>query len=98
MLYYNRILETEGIDFEKNKNSNSRQCEICSFYYFTNKNFRFQHYLCDGCHDLTMLKNITILKIRNYHYRIYFEHMTKDDAKKNLENLEFNLVDKKGYL
>ena len=42
-------------DIEKDKSSTSRQCEICKFCYFTKENFRFQHYLCDACHDLTML-------------------------------------------
>ena len=88
MLWCDRILETEGIEIKKNKTLNSRQCLICIFYFFPKENFRFRYYLCDGCQDLTMLsysqKNIAVLKIGNYHYRCYFEHMTKDDSKKNL--------------
>ena len=101
MLYYNKILESEGIDIEKNKNSDLRKCEICQFWFFIKENFKFQQYLCDGCHDLSMLaynlSKSAIFKIGEYHYRYYFEHMTKDDTRKKLENVEFNLVDIKGY-
>ena len=43
MLEYNRIDISEGIDV--NKTRKSRQCSLCKFYYFLNKNFNYQKYL-----------------------------------------------------
>ena len=51
MLEYDRIDVSEGIDIKK-CNETSRECSSCNFYYFLNKNFNYQMYLCDGCHDM----------------------------------------------
>ena len=53
MLYYDRIDISEGIDL--NKTSASKECDICSYWYFLNKGFKFQRYLCNRCHDLLMM-------------------------------------------
>ena len=50
MLEYDRIDLSEGIDV--NKTSNSRECSFFHYYYFLDKNFNYQKYLCDGCHDM----------------------------------------------
>ena len=67
MLYYNRIDVSEGIDI--NKTSAPRECDICHYWYFLNKGFKFQTYVCNRSHDLLMmsmnLDNIAILKIKN---------------------------------
>ena len=39
MLYYDRIDVFEGIDI---KTSVSKQCDICHYWYFLNKGFKFQ--------------------------------------------------------
>ena len=66
MLYYDRIDVTEGIDV--NKTRESKECNICHYWYFLNKGFTFQPNICNGCHDLSMmsmnLSNIAILKIK----------------------------------
>ena len=49
MLQYDRIDLSEGIDVKEFQDI-SRQCILCKFYYFLNKNFDYQRYLCDGCH------------------------------------------------
>ena len=41
---------SEGIDI--NKTSVSKKCDICHYWYFLSKNFSYQLYLCNGCHDL----------------------------------------------
>ena len=47
--------------------------------------------------DLSMfayrISKVAVFKIGEYHYRCYFEHMTKEDAREFFENVEFNLVD-----
>ena len=55
MLEYDRIDVSEGINV--NKTSNSREYSLCKFYYFLNKNFNYQKYLCDGHHDISMKAN-----------------------------------------
>ena len=50
MLEFNRIDISEGID--TNKTSASKECNICHYWYFLDKNFSYEPYLCNGCHDL----------------------------------------------
>ena len=101
MLFYHRISKSEGIDLEKN-GSKKKKSEKCHFWFFTEKYFIFQQYLCDGCHEITLLAHsinkVAILKIDKYHYRCYFPHMTKEEAKNKLKNVDFNLNDKKGFV
>ena len=65
ILYYDRIDFSEGIDV--NKTSESKECNICHYWYFLNKRFKFQLNVCNGCHDLLMmsmnLSDIAILNI-----------------------------------
>ena len=44
MLENDRIDISEGIDVNKNKNI-SRECSLCKFYYFLDKNFKYGPYL-----------------------------------------------------
>ena len=50
MLAYERIDILEGIDV--NKTSLSKECDICHYCYFKDIGFKFEPYLCNGCHDL----------------------------------------------
>ena len=50
MLEYERIDISEGID--TNKTSASQECNICHYWYFLDKTFYYEPYLCSGCHDL----------------------------------------------
>ena len=59
MLYDDRINISEAIDV--NKTSESKECDICHYWYFSNKGFKFQSYVCNRYHDLLMLSmNLTI--------------------------------------
>ena len=51
MLEYDRIDLSEGIDVNKCEDT-SKKCSLCQYYYFVFKNFNYQRYLCDGCHDV----------------------------------------------
>ena len=50
MLEYKRIDVAEGID--TNKSDKSKECDICHYWYFLDKNFNYEPYLCNGCHYL----------------------------------------------
>ena len=50
MLYYDKIDDPEGTDI--NKASQSKQCDICYYWYFLDTGFKFQPNVCNGCHDL----------------------------------------------
>ena len=50
MLEYDRIDISEGIDV--NKTNASKECDICHYWYFKDIGFKFETYLCNGCHDL----------------------------------------------
>ena len=45
MMYYDRINASEGIGI--NKTSNSREGDICHYWYFLNKEFQFQANACN---------------------------------------------------
>ena len=45
MLYYDRIDVSEGINI--NKTSALKKCDICHYWYFLDKGFKFQRYVCN---------------------------------------------------
>ena len=59
MLEYDRINFSEGIDV--NKSNKSKECMLCHYWYFLDKNFTYGPYLCDGCYNI--MQNLLILKI-----------------------------------
>ena len=99
MLEYDRIDISEGIDV-KEYNETSRKCSLCKFYYFLNKNFNYQTYLCDGCHDIsiktTSVQNLAIIYHEGNAYRVNFVFMSKNNAFNLTKNS--NIIDKKGVL
>ena len=34
-----------------NKTNASKEGDVCHYWYFLNKNFKYEPYLCNGCHD-----------------------------------------------
>ena len=50
MLEYDRLDILEGIDV--NKTNASKECDICHYWYFKDTGFKYETYLCNGCHDL----------------------------------------------
>ena len=50
MLDHNRIDILEGIDV--NKTNASKECDICHYWYFKDIGFKYEKYICNGCHDL----------------------------------------------
>ena len=98
MLEYDKIDISQAIDL--NKSDKSKECDICHYWYFLDKNFIYEQYLCDGCHDLIQkamsFNDIAIVSINGSDYRIHFLYMNKDDAISILHSS--NLNDKTGIL
>ena len=93
MLYYDINDISEGI--EVNKTSASKECDICHYWYFLDKEFKFEPYVCNGCYDVLMMyKNLddkAIWKLYDIDYRCVVTSITKREAIK-LQNI--NLKEK----
>ena len=80
MLEYDRIDISKGIDI--NKTNTSKECHICHFWYFLNKSFKHEPYLCNGCHNLMQkamnFNDVAIVSVTGNDYRIYFWYMSKE--------------------
>ena len=98
MLEYQKIDISKGIDVDMS--NKSKECMLCHYWYFLDKNFSYGPYLCDGCFNVTQksnnFKNIAIVHIKKSACRIYSLYMSKNEAKKLMTNS--NLIDKKGKL
>ena len=98
MLEYETIDISDGIDV--NISDKSKEWMLCHYWYFLDKNFSYEPYLCNGCYNVVQkcnkLKNIATAHVKKSAYRIYFEYMSKREAKKLMTNS--NLIDKKGVL
>ena len=98
MLEYDRIDISEGTDV--NKINLSKECDICHYWYFKDIGFKYEKYLCNGCHDLLQkamsFNNVAIVYVKGNTYRINFWYISKDNAI-NIMNCS-NLSDKRGDL
>ena len=92
MLKYDRIDASEGIDI--NKTNASKECDICHYWYFLDKGFKYESYLYNGCHDLMQkamnFNDMVIVPVKGNEYRIHFWYMRKDDAIDIMKNSDLN--------
>ena len=99
MLEYGRIDLSEGIDIKKCKET-SRKCSLCKFYYFLDKNFNYEPYLCNGCYDMSLkaisMQNLAIINHNGNHYRVNFAFSSKKDASNLIKSAV--IVGEKGTL
>ena len=88
MLQYKSIDISEDIDFDKT--NKSVECMICHYWYFKDIGFKYQPYVCKGCHDFSMIvQNIDdflILRVKGVDYRCCVVNMSKKDAVSLLNN------------
>ena len=89
MLHYDGIDVSERIAV--NKISGSKGCDICHYWYFLHKGFKFQPNIRNRCHDLLMmsmnLSDIAILNIKGSDYRcIIISGITKIEAINLMQN------------
>ena len=79
--------------------TNQRMCMICHYWYFKDICHKYEPYVCNGRHDLSMviynLKDFIILNIKDVDYRCYMFNMCKNDAIILLNN---SWLDNKGIL
>ena len=99
MLEYDRIDLSEGIDNKKCKET-SRECSLCTFYYFLDKNFTYGPYLRNDCYDMSLkaisMQNLAIINHNRNPYRVNFSFMSEKDAFNLIKNAV--IIDKKGTL
>ena len=96
MLYYDRIDFSEGIDL--NQANESKERNICHYWHFLNKGFKFQLYVCNRCHDLLMMSmNLnrisSFFRIKNDGYHCIISETSKSEAINLLQNVD--LTEKK---
>ena len=72
---------------------------ICHYWYFKDIGYKYEPYVCNGCHDLSVmayeLKNIAIQNVKGVDNRCILWNMTKSDAVNLLNN---SVLDNKGVL
>ena len=82
MLHYDRI-DASG-EISVNKTSKPREWDICHYWCFLDKVFKFQPDVCNGCHDVLMmfmnLSDITILNINGADYHCIINGIIKSDV------------------
>ena len=97
MLEY-KIDISEGIDINKCEKT-SRECSLCKFYYFLDKNFKHGPYLCDGCYNMSMkvvsTQNLTIINHNGNYYRAIFAFISKKDVHNLIKNAIIIMGEKK---
>ena len=74
MLKYDRIDPSEKLDV--NVTSASKNCDICHYWYFSNKGLKVQPYVWNKYHDLLImsmsLSDIAILNIKRFCLLLYY--------------------------
>ena len=94
MLQYDRIDISELIDIKKT--NASKECKLCHYWYFKDIAFKYEPYLCSGCHGLMQkavsFNNVAIVYVKGSAYRIHFWYISKDDAINIMNNS--SLIDK----
>ena len=93
VLYYDRIDFSEGTDFDKTSESN--KCDIYLYWYFLDKDFKFQSYACNRSYDLSMmsmnLSDTDILSIKGAKYRCIISGISKSEAIKLMQNTDLTM-------
>ena len=96
MLYYDSNDVSEGIDVNQNqKTCHSKECNICHYFYFLAKGFKFQPDVCNGCHDALMMSmnlgNIAIPNIHGADYCCIISRISKSEAINLMQNVDLTV-------
>ena len=88
MLRYGKIDVSKGID--ANKTSGSKECELCSNWFFKDAGFKFEENVCNRCLDLLMMahswKNVAILSAKGTTFRCLLMGISTNKGLKWLNN------------
>ena len=86
MLYYDTTNISKRIDVAKGMHT----FKECMIFHFLNNGFEFQDFVCNGCHDLTMLSvnisDIAITTVKNVDYCCTLYLVSKIEAMNLLDN------------
>ena len=97
MIYYDRIYISEETDV--NMTSKSEECDICQYWYFLSKGFKFQPNVCNRCHDLLMmsmdLSDIAILNIKSTGYGCIISGISKSKTVNLMQNIDLTKKSRK---
>ena len=81
-MQYERIDVCEAIDL--NKSDKLKEYIICHYWFFKDIGYKYEPYVCNGCHDLSMvvyyLNYFMILNIKGVDYRCYVFNMKNSDV------------------
>ena len=87
----------EGIDI--NKISESKKCMLCHYWCFREVGYKFQLYVCNGCHAMSMMgqesKSIATLNTKGVDFRCTLWGISKNDVVDRLNN---SVLEDKGVL
>ena len=93
------MLQYVSEEIDINKTSTSKECMLCHYWYFKDVSYKFQSYVCNGSHAVSMmtyeLKNIAILNAKGVDYRCILWGFSKSDAINRLNN---SVLEDKGVL
>ena len=82
ILYYDKTGFSEGNDI--NKTNESKECDVCHYWYFLDKEFKFQPDVCIVGHDVLFvsmnLSYIVILNIHGADYGCIISGISKSEA------------------
>ena len=77
-----------------------KEYKICHYWCFKEIGFKYEPYLCNGCHGLMpkaiSFLDVAIVYVKGSAYRIRFWYISKDDAISLMNNSD--LIDKIGVL
>ena len=98
-----KMLQNESINVSEvidiNKSNKSKECMICHYWYVKDIGFKFEPYVCNGCHELSMMvydiNDFVILNVKGVDYRCFVFNMSKNTVIKLLDNFQ---LDDKGTL
>ena len=92
ILYFDRLDVSERIDI--NKTSESKEWDVCHYWYFLNKGFKFQPFVSNRFHDLLMmcmnLSDIAILNIKKADYCCIISRIIKSETINLMQYINVN--------
>ena len=70
------INTSEGINI--NKSNKSKECMICNYWHFKDIGYKFEPYICNGSHGISMmayeLENVVILNEKGIDFVCYVNY------------------------
>ena len=72
--------------------SELKECDICYYWYFSDKGCKFQPNVCNGCCNLLMMSinfsDIAVLNIKCSNYRCIISGISKNEAINLMQNTD----------